>query len=303
MSLASEIKAFAHSLGFSACGIAAVRYLDEEQNNFDSWLNKSYNADMAYMNNNKEKRLNPSLLFDGAKSVIVLLLNYYPEKQYIEKGKPIISKYAYGKDYHIVVKQKLFILLDFIRTKIDNVSGRCFVDSAPVLEHSWAREAGLGWIGKNSLLLNKKLGSFSFIGELIIDKEVDVYDKPFKESFCGTCTACIDACPTNAIVAPKIIDARRCISYNTIEKKDNIPAEIRHFVGDRIFGCDICQDVCPWNKNLINHSTPELDANVQLLNMNYVEWKELSEERFKQICKDSPLMRAGKKKIENNINM
>ena len=303
MSLSSEIKAFSMSLGFSSCGIAPVRYLKEEQKNLDSWLNNSYNADMAYMERNKDKRLDPSLLVDGAKSLVVVLLNYFPEKQFLEEGKPIISKYAYGIDYHIVVKQKLFQLLDFIRTKIDGVNGRCFVDSAPVLEHSWAREAGLGWIGKNSLLLNKELGSFSFIGELIIDKEIDIYDNPFTESFCGTCTACIDACPTHAIIEPKVIDARKCISYNTIERKDDIPSELKEKFGDRVYGCDICQDVCPWNKKLKSTTIPEFVANAQILDLSYSDWQNLTKDEFKLISKDSPLQRAGITKIvEKNFS-
>lgn len=295
-----DIKAKALSLGLSACGISPVRYLSEQQNHLDSWLEREYNADMSYMERNKDKRLDPSLLVEGAKSLIVVLLNYYPEQSFQKDNHPIISKYAYGDDYHKVLKDKLFLLLEYIYSLEEGVSGRCFVDSAPVLEHSWAREAGLGWIGKNSLLINKKFGSFTFIGELIIDIELD-YDIPFTASYCGTCTLCIDACPTSAIVEPKQIDARKCLSYNTIERKDDIPQSIREKMGDIIFGCDICQDVCPWNKSLIANNILEFKPNEAILSKNYVDWNELTKEDFDYLCRTSALKRAGLIKMKDNI--
>lgn len=300
MSYAVEIKKYAKVLGFSDCGIAKVRSLEEQRGNLNSWLDASYNADMVYMERNKDKRLDPSILVEGAKSVVVVLLNYFPEKDYSVAGAPIISKYAYGKDYHLVVKDRLFQLLGFIRQMIPETKGRCFVDSAPVLEHSWAREAGLGWIGKNSLLINKNLGSFTFIGELIIDVELE-YDSPFTESFCGSCTRCIDSCPTGAIIDAKIIDASKCISYNTIERKDDIPNELSSLFADRVFGCDICQDVCPWNKSLDFNLLSEFSPIEKLMSMTYTEWENLSDNEFNILSKDSPLKRAGLFKIKNSL--
>jgi len=297
-----DIKNQARILGFSDCGIAKVRCLEEQREHLDSWLSASYNAEMTYMERNKDKRLNPSLLVDEAKSVVVVLLNYYPQKDFLVEGQPIISKYAYGKDYHTVVKDKLFHLFNFIKQSRPDVSGRCFVDSAPVLEHSWAQDAGLGWIGKNSLLINKEFGSFTFIGELIINIELD-YDSPFKKSFCGTCTKCMDTCPTNAIVSEKVIDASRCISYNTIEKKGDIPEDLKNLFGDRIFGCDICQDVCPWNRAPIFNNVKEFSPVESILNMTYGEWEDLTDEQFALIAKDSPLQRAGLEKMKYNCEI
>ena len=297
-----DIKNQARILGFSDCGIAKVRCLEEQREHLDSWLSASYNAEMTYMERNKDKRLNPSLLVDEAKSVVVVLLNYYPQKDFLVEGQPIISKYAYGKDYHIVVKDKLFQLLDFIRQENPDVKGRCFVDSAPVLEHSWAKEAGLGWIGKNSLLLNKKFGSFTFIGELVIDIELD-YDSPFTQSFCGTCTKCIESCPTNAIVSEKVIDARKCISYNTIERKDDIPKNLVSLFEDRVFGCDICQDVCPWNKTLIPNNIMDFSPVGSILDRTYAQWEDLSDDEFEIIAKNSPVRRAGLDKMKDNCKL
>lgn len=296
----AEIKAYALSIGMSACGIAPVRYLSEEQENLDSWLDNGYNADMSYMERNKDKRLNPSLMVEGAKSLILVTLNYFPIKIFEKDGNPIFAKYAYGEDYHKILKDKLFLLFDFIRSEYKDVSGRCFVDSAPVLEHSWAVAAGLGWIGKNSLLLNKKHGSFTFIGEIIVDVELE-YDSPFEQSYCGTCTRCIDACPTSAIVEPKVIDANKCISYNTIERKGDVPFEIKAQMKDRIYGCDICQDVCPWNKSLIPNTINEFTPNETILNMSYADWNSLPDSDFKLISKKSAIKRAGLDKIRSNF--
>jgi len=296
----ADIKAYALSIGLSACGIAPVRYLFEEQEHLDFWLENGYNADMTYMERNKDKRLDPSLMVEGVKSLILVSLNYFPDKKFETAGSPIFAKYAYGEDYHKVLKDKLFLLLDFIRSKYKNISGRCFVDSAPVLEHSWAVEAGLGWIGKNSLLLSKEHGSFTFIGELMVDIELD-YDNPFTQSHCGTCTRCIDACPTSAIVEAKVIDARKCISYNTIERRDDIPLDIKEFMNDRIYGCDICQDVCPWNKSLEPNNIPEFTPNEKILKMSYSDWTNLTDEDFKSICKKSAVKRVGLDKLNLNF--
>ncbi|MGB5988892.1 MAG: tRNA epoxyqueuosine(34) reductase QueG [Marinifilaceae bacterium] len=296
----ADIKAYALSIGLSACGIAPVRYLFEEQEHLDSWLENGYNADMTYMERNKDKRLDPSLMVEGVKSLILVSLNYFPDKKFETAGRPIFAKYAYGEDYHKVLKDKLFLLLDFIRSKYENINGRCFVDSAPVLEHSWAVEAGLGWIGKNSLLLSKKHGSFTFIGELMVDIELE-YDTPFSQSYCGTCTKCIDACPTSAIVEAKVIDARKCISYNTIERRDDIPLEIKELMSDRIYGCDICQDVCPWNISLVSNNIPEFTPNEEILKMNYSDWISLTDEKFKFICKKSAINRVGLAKLNLNF--
>jgi epoxyqueuosine reductase len=254
---------------------------------------------MAYMENNFDKRLDPTLLVDDAKSVVSLLLNYYPtELQNQESYK--ISKYAYGQDYHFVIKEKLKELLNSIQDNIGSVSGRAFVDSAPVLDKAWAAKSGLGWIGKNSNLLTQKMGSFYFIAELIIDLDLD-YDNATTDH-CGTCTACIDACPTDAIVSPYVVDGSKCISYFTIELKENIPYEMKGQFEDWAFGCDICQDVCPWNKFSKGHNEPLLKANTDLLSMNRKDWEEITEETFKVVFKDSPLKRAKFLGIKRNID-
>lgn len=254
---------------------------------------------MSYMENHLDKRLNPTLLVDDAKSVISLLLNYYPEKlQNPDAYK--ISKYAYGQDYHFVIKEKLKEFLFSIQSSIGEVSGRAFVDSAPVLDKAWAAKSGLGWIGKNSNLLTQKVGSFYFIAELIIDLDLD-YDYATSDH-CGTCTACIDACPTQAIVAPYIVDGSKCISYFTIELKENIPQELKGTFDDWAFGCDVCQDVCPWNKFSKTNNEPSFNANPQLLSMSKKDWKEITEETFRAVFKNSPLKRAKFQGIKRNID-
>jgi epoxyqueuosine reductase len=257
------------------------------------------NGQMAYMENNFDKRLDPTLLVEDAKSVISLLLNYYPsEFQNPDSFK--ISKYAYGQDYHFVIKDKLKELLYFIQSNIGNVSGRAFVDSAPVLDKAWAAKSGLGWIGKNSNLLTQKVGSFYFIAELIIDIELE-YDNPTTDH-CGSCTACIDACPTEAIVAPYVVDGSKCISYFTIELKENIPFEMKGKFEDWAFGCDVCQDVCPWNRFSKPHSEPLFSCNKEMLSMSKKDWTELTEETFKIVFKDSPVKRTKYSGITRNIN-
>jgi epoxyqueuosine reductase len=277
--------------------------LEQEAPRLENWLNKNRNGQMSYMENHFDKRLNPTLLVDDAKSVVSLLLNYYPEElqsRSFGTDSYKISKYAYGQDYHFVIKEKLKEFLFSIQSTIGDVSGRAFVDSAPVLDKAWAAKSGLGWIGKNSNLLTQKVGSFYFIAELIIDLDLD-YDNPTTDH-CGTCTACIDACPTEAIVAPYVVDGSKCISYFTIELKENIPQDMKGKFDDWAFGCDVCQDVCPWNKFSKPHNEPLFNANPELLTMSKKDWIEITEETFKAVFKNSPLKRAKFEGIKRNIN-
>ncbi|OYX84372.1 MAG: tRNA epoxyqueuosine(34) reductase QueG [Flavobacteriales bacterium 32-34-25] len=293
------IKSEAKRLGFLSCGISKAGFLEEEAPRLENWLNKNHNGQMAYMENNFDKRLNPTLLVDDAKSVVSLLLNYYPEKEQIQDSYKI-SKYAYGKDYHFVIKDKLKELLFSIQENIGEVSGRVFVDSAPVLDKAWAAKSGLGWIGKNSNLLTQKVGSFYFIAELIIDLDLE-YDYATTDH-CGSCTACIDACPTQAIVAPYIVDGSKCISYFTIELKENIPTEMRGHFDDWVFGCDTCQDVCPWNRFSKSHNEPLFNPNPALLSMTKKDWEEMTEETFKIVFKDSAVKRTKFQGLSRNVN-
>ena len=293
------IKSEAKRLGFLSCGISKAGFLEQEAPKLENWLNKQMNGQMSYMENNFDKRLNPTLLVDDAKSVVSLLLNYYPsELQNPDSYK--ISKYAYGQDYHFVIKQKLKELLFSIQSNIGEVSGRAFVDSAPVLDKAWAAKSGLGWIGKNSNLLSQKVGSFYFIAELIIDLDLE-YEHATTDH-CGSCTACIDACPTEAIVAPYVVDGSKCISYFTIELKENIPPEMRGKFDDWAFGCDVCQDVCPWNRFSKAHNEPLFDPNPELLSMSKKDWTELTEETFKAVFKNSPLKRIKFEGLKRNID-
>ncbi|QRE04936.1 tRNA epoxyqueuosine(34) reductase QueG [Flavobacterium psychrophilum] len=293
------IKSEAKRLGFLSCGISKAGFLEAEAPRLENWLNKQMNGQMSYMENHFDKRLNPTLLVDDAKSVISLLLNYYPsEIQNTNSYK--ISKYAYGQDYHFVIKEKLAALLHFIQTEIGEVSGRAFVDSAPVLDKAWAAKSGLGWIGKNSNLLTKQVGSFYFIAELIIDLDLE-YDNPTTDH-CGSCTACIDACPTDAIVAPYIVDVSKCISYFTIELKENIPTEMKGKFNDWAFGCDVCQDVCPWNKFSKPHNEPLFNPNPEVLSFTKKDWEEITEEIFKKTFKDSAVKRTKIGGLKRNIN-
>nr|WP_315186543.1 tRNA epoxyqueuosine(34) reductase QueG [uncultured Flavobacterium sp.] len=292
------IKSEAQRLGFLSCGISKAGFLEQDAPRLEKWLNEKKNGQMLYMENNFDKRLNPTLLVDDAKSVVSLLLNYYPEQlQNTDSYK--ISKYAYGQDYHFVIKEKLKEFLFSIQSNIGEVSGRAFVDSAPVLDKAWAAKSGLGWIGKNSNLLTQKVGSFYFIAELIIDLDLD-YDTPTTDH-CGTCTACIDACPTEAIVAPYVVDGSKCISYFTIELKENIPQEMKGSFDDWAFGCDVCQDVCPWNRFSKSHSEPLFNPNRELLSMSKSDWEEITEETFKVIFKNSPLKRTKFQGLKKNI--
>lgn len=293
------IKSEAKRLGFLSCGVSKAGFLAEEAPRLENWLNKQMNGQMSYMENNFDKRLNPTLLVEDSKSVISLLLNYYPsEFQNSDSFK--ISKYAYGQDYHYVIKDKLKELLFSIQEDIGEVSGRAFVDSAPVLDKAWAAKSGLGWIGKNSNLITQKVGSFYFIAELIIDLELE-YDNATTDH-CGSCTACIDSCPTDAIVGPHIVDGSKCISYFTIELKDNIPYDMKNKFDDWAFGCDICQDVCPWNRFSKAHKEPLFNPTSDLLSMSKKDWKEITEETFKKVFKNSPIKRAKFEGLNRNIN-
>lgn len=293
------IKTEAKRLGFLSCGISKAEFLEEEAPRLENWLKKNMNGEMAYMENHFDKRLDPTKLVPDSKSVISLLLNYYPsEIQSSETYK--ISKYAYGTDYHFVIKDKLKQLMDFISEEIGDVHGRAFVDSAPVLDKAWAAKSGLGWIGKHSNLLTKQLGSFFFIAELIIDLELE-YDAPVTDH-CGSCTACIDACPTNAIVADKVVDGSKCISYFTIELKNEIPTSEKGKFEDWMFGCDICQDVCPWNRFSKSHNEPLFNPKPEVLSMSKKDWEEITNDVFQRIFKDSAVKRTKFLGLKRNIN-
>ena len=293
------IKDEAKRLGFMSCGISKAEFLEEEAPRLESWLNQNRNGEMSYMENYFDKRLDPTKLVPDSKSVVSLLLNYYPEKEQREDSYKI-SKYAYGTDYHFVIKDKLKKLLQFIQEEIGAVHGRAFVDSAPVLDKAWAAKSGLGWIGKNSNLLTKQVGSFYFIAELILDLDLQ-YDHQVTDH-CGSCTACVDACPTQAIVDPYVVDGSKCISYYTIELKNAIPDHAKGKMDEWMFGCDICQDVCPWNKFSKPHSEPLFDANPQLLEMSKKDWEEITQEVFSQIFKNSPVKRTKFTGLTRNIN-
>jgi epoxyqueuosine reductase len=291
------IKIKANSLGFSAIGISKADFLEKESNILRTWLDNGFHGEMQYMENHFEKRTDPRKLVEGSKSVISVLLNYFPEKKQNENTYKI-SKYAYGKDYHYVVKEKLNLLFDFINNEICKIEGRAFVDSAPVMDKVWAAKSGLGWIGKNTSLISKEFGSFVFIGELIIDLELD-YDIPIKD-YCGKCTKCIDACPTNAIT-PYQVDARKCISYLTIEKKGDFSSEVKDKWKDWIFGCDICQDVCPWNSKLKSHSEESFQISDLLQNLIKIDWEEMDKPTFKKLFKSSPIERTKFEGLKRNI--
>jgi epoxyqueuosine reductase len=296
---AQLIKAESLRLGFLSCGISKAGFLEEEAPRLESWLNNNMHGQMNYMENHFDKRLNPTLLVDGAKSVISLVLNYYPS-EFQNEDSYKISKYAYGDDYHFVIKDKLKELLQFIQTEIGEVSGRAFVDSAPVLDKAWAAKSGLGWIGKNSNLITQKVGSFYFIAELIVDLELE-YDTPTTDH-CGTCTACIDACPTEAIVAPYVVDGSKCISYFTIELKDNLPNVMKDKFDDWMFGCDVCQDVCPWNRFSKPHNEPRFQPNNEILQFTKSDWEEITQDTFQKVFKNSAVKRTKLSGLQRNIN-
>ena len=292
------IKTEAQRLGFLSCGVSKAEFLEEEAPRLEQWLKRGMHGQMGYMENHFDKRLDPRLLLPGAQSVISLLLNYYPEETQHEESYKL-SKYAYGEDYHFVIKDKLKALLAFIREEIGEVDGRGFVDSAPVLDKAWAAKSGLGWIGKHSNLLSQKVGSFYFIAELIVDLPLE-YDHPVTDH-CGSCTACIDACPTQAIVAPYQVDGSKCISYFTIELKEELPGDMSGKFDDWMFGCDVCQDVCPWNRFSSPHKEPRFIPHPDLLSMTKQDWEEITEEVFKKVFKKSAVKRTKFAGLERNI--
>jgi epoxyqueuosine reductase len=295
----SAIKAEAKRLGFLSCGISKAEFLEEEAPRLEAWLKAKRNGKMGYMENHFDKRLDPRLLVPGGKSVISVLLNYYSEDQQPE-GAPKISKYAYGADYHFVIKEKLKELLRFIHQEMGEVNGRVFVDSAPVMDRAWAEKSGLGWIGKNTNLITQKVGSYFFIAEMILDLDLE-YDIPTTDH-CGTCTACIDVCPTEAIVAPYQLDATKCISYLTIELKDQLPTEFQGKMDNWAFGCDVCQDVCPWNRFSKQHNEPLFNSNPEILNYSKIDWEELTSETFNTIFKNSTISRTKYEGLKRNID-
>ena len=293
------IKGEAKRLGFLSCGISKAQFLEEEAPRLEKWLKKNMHGEMGYMENHFDKRLDPTKLVEDSKSVISLLLNYFPNESQREDSYKI-SKYAYGTDYRFVIKEKLKELLFFIQNKIGEVNGRAFVDSAPVLDKVWAAKSGLGWIGKHSNLLSKQVGSFFFIAELIVDIELE-YDSPVTDH-CGTCTACIDACPTQAIVQPYVVDGSKCISYLTIELKNEIPSSFSSQMDDWMFGCDVCQDVCPWNRFSKSHNEPLFNPHPELLSKSKKEWEEITEEVFSEIFKKSAVKRTKFSGLKRNIS-
>jgi epoxyqueuosine reductase len=294
------VKSLSKALGFDYCGISKAVFLEEEAPKLEAWLNKQMHGEMQYMENYFDKRLDPRLLVDGAKSVISLLINYHTEEKQSDSKAPKISKYAYGEDYHYVIKEKLKTLVERLKEKIGDINGRVFIDSAPVLDKAWAKKSGLGWVGKNSNLINKQSGSFFFIAEIICDVAFE-YDTAIKD-YCGTCTKCIDACPTDAIVSPYVVDGSKCISYLTIELKNNIPNQFKNMMDDWMFGCDICQDVCPWNRFSAPNQEPLFQPKEQLLNYSKKDWEEITEEIFKDLFKDSAIKRTGFSGLKRNID-
>jgi epoxyqueuosine reductase len=293
------IKTEAKRLGFLSCGISKAGFLEEEAPRLEKWLKNNAHGEMRYMENHFDKRLDPTKLVEGSKSVVSLLLNYFPSEVQKDPEAPKISKYAYGTDYHFVIKDKLKSLLQVIQDEIGDVHGRAFVDSAPVLDKAWAAKSGLGWIGKHSNVLTQQVGSFYFIAELIIDLELE-YDHATTDH-CGTCTACIDACPTQAITEPYVVDGSKCISYFTIELKENIPTDFKGKFDDWMFGCDVCQDVCPWNRFSKAHSEPLFNPHPELLDMTKRDWEEITEDTFRKVFKNSAVKRTKFSGLERNI--
>ncbi len=294
------IKSIAHELGFTYCGISKAEFLKDEAHRLEEWLKRGHHGKMDYLENHFDKRLDPRLLVSGAKSVVSLVYNYYPKKDIPEKNDLKIAKYAYGEDYHFVIKEKLKEFLDRLRESLGEINGRAFVDSAPVMERALAAKSGLGWVGKNSLLLNRSIGSFFFLSELILDLELEV-DGPIKD-YCGSCTACMDACPTNAIAEPYVVDGSKCISYFPIELKEEIPQEVKGKFENWIFGCDICQDVCPWNRFSKPHAEPRFQPHPEVEAMTTNDWIEITESVFNRIFKNSAVKRTKFLGLKRNIS-
>jgi epoxyqueuosine reductase len=297
----AKIKGKARSLGLLACDWLPATYLDTEKDYFDVWINNGMNGEMEYMSRNTDKRLDPRLLLEGAKTILIVLQNYYPDKIQEDKNAPVLSKYAYGTDYHFVLKDKLRQLLAFIQEEIEPCTGRPFVDSAPVLERAWAKRAGLGWIGKNSNLISLEHGSFFFIGELIIDIELPYPELKPVHDHCGKCTKCIDACPTKAIVAERVIDARKCISYQTIELRGELDEQLSGQFENRVFGCDICQDVCPWNLKSKPHNETNFQPHPKLLHLSKNDWETMDKPLFNELFRKSAVKRTGYKGLQRNL--
>lgn len=293
------LKEEALRLGFSACGISKATFLEEEAPRLERWLKNNHHGTMSYMERNFDKRLDPRKLVPDSKSVVSLLYNYYTDRNQSDPKSPKIAMYALGEDYHFVIKRKLKKLLEHLQTTVGDVSGRVFVDSAPVMERQWAEKSGLGWIGKNTLLLNRKAGSYFFIAEMILDLELE-FDGPTTDH-CGTCTACIDACPTEAIYAPFKMDANRCISYLTIEYREEIPSEFKDKMENWAFGCDICQQVCPWNKFTTHHKEPAFEPKQELMDFSENDWHEMTDQVFEKVFKDSPVKRTKFKGLKRNL--
>ena len=294
------IKNEAKRLGFDACGISEATFLEEEAPQLEAWLQNNFHGEMRYMENYFDKRLDPRLLVPGAKSVISLLYNYYPE-EFQNKNSYQIAKYAYGEDYHLVIKKKLNEMVDSMRQLMGNFNARVFTDSAPVMERTWAQKSGLGWLGKNSLLINKSKGSFFFLAEIILDLELN-YDLPIKSDHCGSCTRCIDACPTQAILPNNTVDGSKCISYFTIELKEEIPTQFKDSFDDWAFGCDICQDICPWNRFSLPHKEEKFRPDERLLQFEKNDWEEITEDVFKKIFKRSAVKRTKYRGFKRNID-
>ena len=295
------IRAEAQRLGFEWVGFARAEQMQGEARRLEDWLNRGFQGEMAYMERNFDVRIDPRRLVEDAKSVVSLVYNYYTPEMQADPDAPKISKYAYGKDYHDIIKEKLRALLAFIHIEIGEVAGRCFVDSAPILERDWAKRAGMGWVGKNTLLIHPKHGSFYFLAELVLDLQLD-YDDPMRD-FCGTCTRCIDACPTEAI-SPQgyLVDGSKCISYLTIELRDALPKAFENKMDNWMFGCDICQDVCPWNRFSKPHNEPNFEPHDDLLTLTKNDWIELTEDVFKQIFQKSAVKRTKYEGLRRNIN-
>ncbi len=293
------VKQEAARLGFDFCGISQASFLEDEARYLENWLTQNYHGSMGYLANYFDKRLDPRILVPGAKSVISLMQNYYPSKKQTDPNAPKISKYAFSDDYHELIKDKLFELMSVLKEKIGPIEGRVFVDSAPVMDKVWAKKSGLGWMGKNTTIINKNHGSFYFIAELITDLVLEP-DHAIKD-YCGTCTRCIDACPTDAIIAPYQLDASKCISYLTIELKDEIPESFKGQFEDWAFGCDICQDVCPWNRFSKAHQNDAFKPNEAMLNLNEAEWMEITEDIFQTIFKKSAVKRTKYKGLIRNL--
>ncbi len=298
--LTHHIKQKAKEIGFDSCGIARAESLDEEARVLEAWLNQGLHGKMAYMENHFDKRIDPRKLVDGARSVISLSYNYFIDVKQQDPEAPKLAMYAFGKDYHEVVREKLELLFDYIKGEAGGINGRCFVDSAPVLEKAWAKRSGVGWLGKNTNILTKGQGSYFFLAEIILDIELE-YDSPVKD-YCGNCTKCIDACPTDAIYEPYKVDAHKCISYFTIELKDEVlPADYSGRFENWMFGCDICQQVCPINARADKHNEPQFEPRKELLEMTRKDWEELSEETFKRIFQHSAVKRTKFKGLKRNI--